>query len=167
MRDKLVAAYGAPSDVKLVNWDLGTEAAVIEPDRLLARLHVRTARRPGSITTPTFRPPSARRSTVWPTGGELMYVFGTLPDHDLTVGTRTIAAATPADRKSSAAMTDDWVAFAKTGQSHRARQPGLAGLQPVHRRGPGVRRRRRLRQTGLHKATLDLVEQMAAPGNGR
>src|SRR6201999_3928485 len=41
LHDKIVAVYGSPADVKLVQWDLGTEAMVIEPDRLLARLHVK------------------------------------------------------------------------------------------------------------------------------
>ncbi|HEX3367620.1 carboxylesterase/lipase family protein [Phenylobacterium sp.] len=166
LRDKIVAVYGAPSDVKLVQWDLATEAMVIEPDRLLARLHVKNGQRAWVYYDSYI--PAAQRATVHGLahGGELMYVFGTLPDHDRVQGTRTIAAATPDDRKSGAAMTDAWAAFAKTGDpsTPTAAWPAYTpasdavlefGADGVHAR------------PAFHKTSLDLVEQLAASTAGR
>jgi len=167
LKDKLVAAYGTPPDLKNVQWDLGTESAVIEPDRLLARLHVKNGQKAwvyyGSYI------PAAQRATVHGLahGGELIYVFGTLPDHDLKLGARTIPAATPADRKISAAMTDDWAAFAKTGDPDSAGGVKWPAYTPatdtvLEFGADGVAAR-----PAFHKASLDLVEQLAASGAGR
>ena len=115
LKDKLVAVYGAPADLKLVQWDLATEAMVIEPDRLLARLHVKNGQKAWVYYDSYI--PASQRATIHGLahGGELAYVFGNLPDKDRVQGTRTIPAATPDDRKLSAALTNDWVAFARTG----------------------------------------------------
>jgi len=164
LRDKLVAAYGSPADLKNVQWDLGTEAAVIEPDRLLARLHVKNGQKAWVYYDSYI--PAAQRATVHGLshGGEIMYVFGTLPDHDLALGNRTIAAALPADRRISAAMTDYWAAFAKTGDPGSAGGPTWPAYAPATETAlefgaDGVTPR-----PAFHKATLDLVEQMAAVG---
>jgi para-nitrobenzyl esterase len=167
LRDKLIAAYGAPSDIKTVQWDLGTESAVIEPDRLLARLHVKNGQKAWVYFDSYI--PAAQRPTVHGLshGGEIMYVFGTLPDHDQTLGNRTIAAATPADRKISAAMTDYWTAFAKTSDPDSAGGPKWPAYAPatdavLEFGADGVTPR-----PAFHKSTLDLVEQLAAAGAGR
>jgi para-nitrobenzyl esterase len=167
MKDKLVAAYGAPADIKTVNWDLGTESAVIEPDRLLARLHVKNGQK-AWVYYDSYIPVS-QRATVHGLshGGELIYVFGNLPDTDRTIGNRTILAATPADRKISAAMTDYWAAFARTGDPGAAGGPKWPAYSPstdavLEFGADGVNPR-----PAFHKATLDLVEQMAAAGTGR
>jgi para-nitrobenzyl esterase len=163
LRDKLVAVYGAPSDLKLVQWDLATEAMVIEPDRLLARLHVKNGQKAWVYYDSYI--PASQRDTIpgLAHGGELMYVFGTLPDHDRVQGARTIPAATPDVRTSSAAMTDAWAAFTKTGNPG-ANWPAYApatdtvlefGADGVHAR------------PAFHKASLDLVEQLATAGAGR
>jgi para-nitrobenzyl esterase len=166
LHDKLVAAYGSPPDLKLVNWDITTESAVIEPDRLLARLHVRNGLK-AWVYYDSYIPASQRAAIHGLAhGGELMYVFGNLPDHDRVQGTRTIPAATADDRKSSAAMTDAWVAFAKTTDpsTPTAAWPAYApasdtvlefGADGVHAR------------PAFHKVSLDLVEQLAATGAGR
>jgi para-nitrobenzyl esterase len=167
MREKLIAAYGSPSDLKSAQWDFGTESAVIEPDRLLARLHVKNGQKAWVYYDSYI--PAAQRATVHGLahGGELIYVFGTLPDHDLKFGARTIAASTPADRKTSAAMTDYWTAFAKTGDPDSAGgvrwPPYTPATDTVLEFGPdGV-----VARPAFHKATLDLVEQLAAAGAGR
>jgi para-nitrobenzyl esterase len=166
LRDKLVAVYGAPADLKNVQWDLATEAMVIEPDRLLARLHVRNGQK-AWVYYDSYIPASQRPTTHGLAhGGELMYVFGTLPDHDRVQGTRTIPAATPEDRKSGAAMTDAWVAFARTTDpsTPAAAWPAYTpandtvlefGADGVHAR------------PAFHKPSLDLVEQLAAANAGR
>jgi para-nitrobenzyl esterase len=165
-KDKVIAAYGAPSDVKLVNWDLGTDVSVIEPDRLLARLHVKNGQKAWVYYDSYI--PASQRPTIHGLahGGELMYVFGNLPDTERTVGNRTIPAATPADRKASAAMTDYWATFAKTGD------PGAGGGPAWPAYGPsdtvlefgadGVNPR-----PAFHKTTLDIAEQISAAGAGR
>jgi para-nitrobenzyl esterase len=163
LRDKLVAVYGAPSDLKLVQWDLATEAMVIEPDRLLARLHVRNGQKAWVYYDSYI--PASQRDTIHGLahGGELMYVFGTLSDHERVQGGRTIPAATPEDRKSSAAMTDAWAAFAKSGNPGANWPAYVPATDPVLEFGAdGVHAR-----PAFHKASLDLVEQLAAAGAGR
>jgi para-nitrobenzyl esterase len=163
LRDKLVAVYGSPADLKMVQWDLATEAMVIEPDRLLARLHVKNGQKAWVYYDSYI--PASQRATIHGLahGGELMYVFSNLPDKDRVQGPRTIPAATPDDRKSGAAMTDAWAAFAKTG-TPGSNWPAYApatdtvlefGADGVHAR------------PAFHKASLDLVEQLAAAGAGR
>jgi para-nitrobenzyl esterase len=167
LRDKVVAAYGNPPDLKNVQWDLGTEIAVIEPDRLLARFHVRNGQKAWVYYDSYI--PAAQRATVHGLahGGELIYVFGTLPDHDLKFGNRIIAASTPADRKTSKAMTDYWVAFAKTGDPDSAGgtlwPPYTPATDTVLEFGAdGVAAR-----PAFHKATLDLAEQISSAAPGR
>ena len=166
LRDKIIAVYGGASDLQRVQWDLGTEAMVIEPDRLLARLHARNGQKAWVYYDSYI--PAAQRATVHGLahGGELMYVFGTLPDHDMKMGARTYAASTPADRANSQEMTDAWAAFAKTGDPSTPTTPWPAyapttdtvlefGADGVHAR------------PDFHKASLDLVEQLNAANAGR
>lgn len=166
LRDKLIAIYGATADLKDVQWDLATEAMVIEPNRLLARLHVRNGQK-AWVYYDSYIPASQRATTHGLAhGGELTYVFGTLPDYDRVQGARAIPAATPDDRKAGAAMTDAWAAFAKAGNpsTPTAAWPTYTpatdtvlefGADGVHAR------------PAFHKASLDLVEQLAAANAGR
>ncbi|HEY8003836.1 MAG TPA: carboxylesterase family protein [Phenylobacterium sp.] len=167
LRDKIVAAYGAPADLKTVEWDLGTEAAVIEPDRLLARLHVKNGQQAWIYYDSYI--PAAQRATVHGLshGGELIYVFNNLSDHDRTFGNRTIAAATPEDHAIANALTDAWAAFAKTGDPSPPGGPKwpayAASTDTVMEFGAdGVHPR-----PAFHKATLDLVEQLSTSAPGR
>jgi para-nitrobenzyl esterase len=108
--------------------------------------------------------PAAQRATVhgMSHGGELTYVFENLPDHDMTFGTRHIAAATPADHRISDAMTAYWAAFAK------ASDPDSAGGVAWPRYDPATEAVLEFGADGVkarphfHQATLDLVEQAAA-----
>ncbi len=161
LRDKLIAGYGAPANLQNVQWDLGTESAVIEPDRLLARLHVKNGQKAWVYFDSYI--PASQRATLHGLshGGELMYVFGTLPDHDRVQGARTIPAATAEDRKISSALTDAWVSFAKSTDpsTPAAAWPTYAlGSDMVQEFGAdGVHARQQ-----FHKTTLDLVEQFNA-----
>ncbi|HEY0436304.1 MAG TPA: carboxylesterase family protein [Phenylobacterium sp.] len=158
-KDRVIAAYGAPADVKNVQWDLGTETAVIEPDRLLARLHVKNGQKAWVYYDSYI--PASQRATVHGLshGGELIYVFGNLPEKERTQGGRTIPAATPDDRKLSTAMTDYWAAFAKTGDPDSAggpKWPRYDATDPVLEFGAdGVTPR-----PNFHKTTLDIVERI-------
>jgi len=160
LHDRIVAAYGGAAN-PVASQDYATEATVIEPDRNLARLHTRNGQKAWNYYV-SYLPPSQRgKAHGMSHGGELMYVFGTLPARDIDIGNRHIAAATPQDRKISAAMTDAWTAFAKTSDPDSA--AGVAwppydpatetvlefGVDGVHAR------------PAFHKTTLDLVEQAA------
>jgi len=164
LKDKIIAAYGNPSDLKLAQWDLSTESLVIEPDRLLARLHVKNGQKAWVYYDSYI--PASQRATLHGLahGGELMYVFGNLPDKERTQGGRTIPAATEADRKSSKAMTDAWAAFAKSGDpsTPTAKWPSYGASDMVLEFGAdGVAARQ-----AFHQASLDLVEQFNKAGGG-
>jgi para-nitrobenzyl esterase len=167
LRDKLVAVYGSPADLKNAQWDLSTEAMVIEPDRLLARLHVKNGQKAWVYYDSYI--PASQRATIHGLahGGELAYVFGNLPDKDRVQGTRTIPAATPEDRKLSASITDDWAAFAKTGNPTAPGSPAWPAYSPatdtvLEFGADGVHAR-----PAFHKPSLDLVEQLSTAAAGR
>ncbi|MFI4965805.1 MAG: carboxylesterase/lipase family protein [Caulobacterales bacterium] len=165
LHDRIVAAYGGganPVVAPLIAQDYATESAVIEPDRNLARLHTRNGQKAWVYYMSYI--PAAQRATVhgMSHGGELTYVFENLPDHDMTFGTRHIAAATPADHRISDAMTAYWAAFAK------ASDPDSAGGVAWPRYDPATEAVLEFGADGVkarphfHQATLDLVEQAAA-----
>jgi len=166
LRDKLIAGYGAPANLQNVQWDLSTEAAVIEPDRLLARLHVKNGQKAWAYFDSYI--PASQRSALHGLshGGELMYVFGTLPDHDRVQGARTIPAATAEDHKISSALTNAWTNFAKATDPSTPAAPwptySLTSDTVEEFGADGVHAR-----PEFHKTTLDLVEQFnAQPAGG-
>jgi para-nitrobenzyl esterase len=158
LKDKLIAAYGSPSNLELAQWDLSTESLVIEPDRLLARLHVKNGEKAWVYYDSYI--PASQRATLHGLshGGELMYVFGNLPDKERVFGTRTIPAATADDHKLSAAMTHAWVAFAKKTDpsTPQATWPTYtpANDEVLEFGADGVHARPQ-----FHKTRLDLAEQ--------
>lgn len=158
-RSQVMAAYGG--DPAGVAQDLTTETTVIEPDRHLARLHTKNGQK--AWTYYFSYVPAAERGEVRGTshGGEIQYVFNNLRDEPVTFGGRSLPAATPQDRKIAEAAMAYWIAFAKRSD------PGAAGgpAWPAYTRASdavlefgadGVRVR-----PAFHKATLDLVEQLA------
>ena len=159
-RARVMAAYGS-ADPATVAQDLTTETTVIEPDRHLARLHTKNGQKAWVYYFSYL--PAAQRATVrgMSHGGEIVYAFSTLPDKPLTVGTRTIAAALPEDRRIAEAMTAYWVAFAK------ASDPDSAGGVAWPRYDPATDPVLEFAVGGpvvkphFHQATLDLVEQIA------
>ena len=164
LKDRIAAAYGEGGDLQKIQWDLGTESMVIEPDRLLARLHVKNGQKAWVYYDSYI--PASQRATIHGLrhGGELMYVFGTLPDAPRVQGAVTIPAATEADRKSSKAMTDAWAAFAKSGNpsTPTAAWPKYDSTDSVLEFGAdGVSLK-----PAFHKASLDLVEQYATATGG-
>ncbi len=156
LKDKIVTAYGGPSDLPGVSQDYTTENSVIEPNRHLARLHAKNGQK-AWVYYWSYIPASQRPTTRGMShGGELGYVFGNLPDQPRTVGTRTIPPATPEDRKISDAAIERWVAFAKTGSPGSGWPTQSAGDPVLEFGADGVQVR-----PDFHKATLDVVEQGA------
>jgi len=151
----------------MVQWDLATEAMVIEPDRLLARLHVKNGQK-AWVYYDSYIPASLRPTTHGLAhGGEITYVFGNLSDRERVIAGRTFPAATAEDRKISTAMTDYWAEFARTGDPGAAGGPKwpayTAATDTVLEFGAdGVHPR-----PAFHKTSLDLVEQFAATPAGR
>jgi para-nitrobenzyl esterase len=120
-RAGVMALWGSSGDLARTAADLTTDARMIEPDRFLAR-QMTKAGQPAFVYFFSFTPPSQRGKTLGaPHGGEVGYVFGNLPDHDLNFGAFHLPAATPQDRKMADAMIAYWVAFARSGD------PGAAG----------------------------------------
>jgi para-nitrobenzyl esterase len=159
-RAKVMAAYGG--DAASVAQDLTTETTVIEPDRHLARLHTKNGQKAWNYYFSYV--PAAQRGQVHGLnhGGEIIYVFDNLRDQPTTVGARTIPAATPEDHKIATAAISYWVAFAKTGDPDSAGGPAWPAYAPQTESvlefgvgGPQARPQ-------FHKATLDIVEQIAA-----
>jgi para-nitrobenzyl esterase len=163
-RERVLAAYGG--DPAGVAQDLTTETTVIEPDRYIARLHTQHGQK--AWTYYFSYVPTAQRAEVRGTshGGEIIYAFNNVPDHPLALGTRTIPAATPEDRRISDAMTAYWVAFAKSSDPGGAGGPSWPAYDPatdpvLEFGADGVHVR-----PGFHKTTLDLIEQIAAGQRG-
>jgi para-nitrobenzyl esterase len=129
-KDAAVALYGNGDPARAVA-ALTTLRAVIEPDRYLARENAKRG-------TPTYvyyfsYVPQADRATSMGVrhGGEIGYVFDTLPKTDMTYGRYHVSAATPADQAIARAAHAYWVAFGKTGH------PGAAGGPRWPRSEPG------------------------------
>lgn len=164
-RAKVMAVYGG--DTVSVAEDLTTETTVIEPNRYLARLHTKNGQKAWNYYFSYV--PQAQRAAVHGLGhgGEIIYVFNTLRDQPMTVGARTTPAATAADHKIAEAAIAYWVAFAKTSDPDSAGGPLWPRYDPASdaalefsANGPVVR-------PAFHKASLDLVEQLAGPNAGR
>jgi para-nitrobenzyl esterase len=156
-REKLIAAYGEGGNLKKIQWDIATEFHIIEPNRQLARLHIRNGHKAWVYYDSYV--PAWRRDAVHGLGhgDELPYVFGTLPDTAYQDASTTVPAATPDDRKLSAAMMDAWTAFARTGDpsTPTAAWPTLGTADSVLEFGAdGVAVRRH-----FHQTTLDLVQR--------
>jgi len=167
LRDAVVTAYGGPSDLTAVAADFVTDLTVIEPDRALARLHVKNGHKAWVYYMSYL--PAAERGAVRGVehAGELEYVFGTLADHPVTRGGRAIPAATDQDRKISEAMNAYWAAFATRSDPGSAGGPAWPAYDLATDRvlefGPdGI-----LARPQFHKPTLDLVEKVAEAGGGR
>jgi para-nitrobenzyl esterase len=129
-KDAAVALYGNGDPAKAAA-ALTTLRAVIEPDRYLARENAKRG-----IATYVYYfsyVPKAERGTSMGVrhGGEIGYVFDTLPKTEMTYGRYHVSAATPADESIARATHAYWVAFGKTGR------PGAAGGPRWPRAEPG------------------------------
>ncbi len=121
-RDRAEALYSG-EDATQMSVDVTTDRQITEPNRYLAR-------RMAAVGEPVFvyhfsYVPAAERvgSRGAPHGGEVAYVFDTLPSTPMTYAGRAYPAAEPEDRKLSESMIAYWVAFAKTGDPDSAGGP--------------------------------------------
>jgi para-nitrobenzyl esterase len=158
LKDKVLAAYGP--DATRTAMDMTTETSVIEPNRYLARLHTKNGQK-AWVYYFSYVPAAQRASTPGAGhGSEIIYVFENVPEKPLAIGQRTIPAATPEDRKISAAMEAYWVAFAKSSDPDSAGGPlwpkvqaGADAAMEFGADGPHVR-------PDFHKTSLDVIEQL-------
>jgi len=105
-------------------YNISTETMITEPNRYLA---AKDSAAGAKVWLYYFSYVTAAQRATAPGvahGGELGYVFETIPRKPITFGARTIAAATPEDLTVAQAIHAYWVAFAKTGD------PGAAGGTP-------------------------------------
>ncbi len=159
---KVEALYGGAAAPEVAR-ELLTDSLITEPDRFLARQMARQGL-PVFVYHFSYVPAAARPTSFGAShGSEITYVFGTLPDHPITYGPRTIPAATPDDRKVSDAMHAYWVAFAKTGDPDSAGGPrwprfavGAERLIEFGADGVNIR-------TDFAKPRLDLIEASRKP----
>jgi para-nitrobenzyl esterase len=160
-RGKIEALYAGEAPPQMAA-DVTGDVQITEPARFLAEAMAKTGE-PVFVYHFSYVPAADRGAALGaPHGGELAYVFGTLPDHVVTYSGRVYPAATPEDRVISEAMESYWVAFAKTGDPAAA--GGLAWPRysaasgQVMEFGQGGAR---LRQD-FEKDRLDLLESIAA-----
>ena len=127
-RDAAVALYGGPADPAKVAMDLTTDAAVIEPDRMIALALGRDGQDAfvydfayvpavQNLNKDLVQLPAARRAGVPGAahGDEIMYVFDNLPAAPVAFAGRAIPAATADDRRLAQAMNAYWARFAAPG----------------------------------------------------
>jgi len=159
-RDRLLAAYGG--DPVRAAQNLFAERGVAEPDRALARLHVRNGQK-AWVYHYSYVPAKLLGNTPGMRhGGEIPFVFRTLNDPAVTSEFGLAPPATPADIAISNRTLAYWTAFA------RRSDPDSAGgvAWPAFDRKTGAVLE--FAQDGIkvrpryHKQTLDWLEQLAA-----
>jgi len=109
-----------------------TETAIIEPDRYLARQEVKAGVKAWTYYF-SYMPASLRTvAPGTPHGGEIGYVFETLPATAMKRGGFEIPAANGEDRALAAHIHAYWVAFAKTGDPDSAGGPEWPAYTPAN-----------------------------------
>jgi len=159
-KDAMVKLFGNgnAADAASLMW---TETAIEEPDRYLARQEVKAGNK-AYVYYFSYMPAALR--TVMPGqphGGEIAYVFETLPTAPMKRGGIAIPAANGEDRALSAHAHSYWVAFAKTGKPDSAGGPEwpaytLANDAAIEFGADGVQVHEHFR-----KEQLDIIEQIA------
>lgn len=128
-KDAAVALYGNGDPARAVA-ALTTLRTVIEPDRYLARENAKRGI-PTYVYYFSYVPEAERASSMGVRhGGEIGYVFDTLPKTDTTYGRYHVSAATPADEAIARATHAYWVAFGKTGHPGGAGGPRWPKAEP-------------------------------------
>ena len=164
-KDAMIQLFGNgnAADAASLIW---TEGSIEEPDRYLARQEVKAGVK-AYVYYFSYMPAALR--TVMPGqphGGEIAYVFETLPNAPMKRGGMTIPAANGEDRALSAHAHAYWVAFAKTGKPGQAGGPEwpaytLANDAAIEFGADGVQVRDHFR-----KEQLDVIEQIATRRSG-
>jgi para-nitrobenzyl esterase len=129
-KDAAVALWGGSADPAKVAMDLTTDAAVIEPDRMIA-LALNRDGQDAFVYDFAYVPAALRAGVPGAAhGDEIMYVFDNLPAAPVAFAGATIPAATADDRRLAQAMNAYWARFAATGS------PDSAGGAPWPRFTP-------------------------------
>ena len=160
-KDAMIKLFGDgdAADAASLMW---TEGAIEEPDRYLARQEVKAGAK-AYVYYFSYMPTALRKiAPGTPHGGEIGYVFETLPTAPIKRGMMTIPAANGEDRALSAHVHAYWVAFAKTGKPDSAGGPEwpaytLANDAAIEFGADGVNVRDHFR-----RQQLDIIEQIAA-----
>jgi para-nitrobenzyl esterase len=142
-------------------YNISTETMITEPNRFLAMTDASAG---AKVWLYDFSYVTAAQRATAPGvahGGELGYVFKTLPRRPITFGTFTLAAATPEDLTVAQAVHAYWVAFARTGDPDSAGGTPWPAFTPAADEtldftaaGPKV-------LTNFQKARLDVLEARA------
>ncbi len=164
-KDAMVQLFGKgnAADAASLMW---TEGAIIEPDRYLARQEVKAGVK-AYVYYFSYMPTALRKFVPGtPHGGEIGYVFETLPTAPMKRGGIEIPAANGEDHALSAHMHAYWVAFAKTGKPDSAGGPEwpaytLANDAAIEFGADGVAVHEQFR-----KEQLDIVEKISAAKGG-
>jgi len=130
-KDDMVKLFGngSPADAASLIW---TESAIIEPDRYLARQEVKAGNK-AYVYYFSYMPASLRKiAPGTPHGGEIGYVFETLPTAPMKRGGIEIPAANGEDHALAAHIHAYWVAFAKTGKPDSAGGPEWPAYTPAN-----------------------------------
>jgi para-nitrobenzyl esterase len=142
-------------------FNISTETMITEPNRFLATKDSAAGARVWLYDFSYVT--AAQRATApgVPHGGELGYVFETLPLKPITFGTRTLAAATPEDLAVARTIHAYWVAFARAGDPDSAGGTPWPAFTPAHdalldftSEGPKV-------LTDFEKPRLDVLQARA------
>ena len=150
---------GDPANAASLMW---TETAIIEPDRYLARQEAKAGVKAWTYYF-SYMPASLRAvAPGTPHGGEIGYVFETLPATAIKRGGFDIPAANGEDRALAAHIHAYWVAFAKTGTPDSAGGPEwpaytLANDAAIEFGADGVQVHEQFK-----KQQLDIIEAVAA-----
>jgi para-nitrobenzyl esterase len=159
-KDAMVQLFGNgnAADAASLMW---TETAIEEPDRFLARQEAKAGVK-AYVYYFSYMPAALRTvAPGTPHGGEIGYVFETLPTAAAKRGGMTIPAANGEDRALSAHVHAYWVAFAKTGKPDSAGGPEWPAYTPANDAAiefgaDGVQVHDQFR-----KQQLDIIEQIA------
>ena len=150
---------GDPAKAASMMW---TETAIIEPDRYLARQEIKAGVKAWTYYF-SYMPASLRTvAPGTPHGGEIGYVFETLPATAMKRGGFEIPAANGEDHALAAHIHAYWVAFAKTGDPDSAGGPEwpaytLANDAAIEFGADGVQVHDQFK-----KQQLDIIESIAA-----
>jgi len=155
-----IALFGDGDPVRAAT-TIWTEGAIIEPDRYLARQEVKAGVK-AYVYYFSYMPAGLRQiAPGTPHGGEIGYVFETLPSTAMKRGGMTIPAANGEDHALSAHIHAYWVAFAKTGSPDSAGGPEWPAYTPANDAAIEFGADGVVVHDQFRKAQLDIIEQVA------
>jgi len=156
-----IALFGDGDPVRAAT-TIWTEGAIIEPDRYLARQEVKAGVK-AYVYYFSYMPAGLRQiAPGTPHGGEIGYVFETLPTTAMKRGGMTIPAANGEDHALSAHIHAYWVAFAKTGSPDSAGGPEWPAYTPANDAVIEFGTDGVVVHDQFEKTQLDIIEQTAA-----